>query len=77
VRDVIIFGAFFLYDTFPHREGGIVQEFNLNPVVWRRLRIQGSALRSRTLEFQADLMARFIRRLPIFSLIYLDLQVRP
>lgn len=39
--------------------GPIVPSFNIAPILYRRLRIQGSTLRSRSVEYQADLIARF------------------
>ncbi|KAK7464903.1 hypothetical protein VKT23_006112 [Stygiomarasmius scandens] len=41
--------------------GGIVPEVNLGEILYKRLRIQGSTLRSRTIEYQSDLIARFNR----------------
>ncbi|KAF8578924.1 quinone oxidoreductase [Ramaria rubella] len=39
--------------------GGEVKAFNLLPILYKRLRIQGSTLRSRSTEYQADLIKRF------------------
>ncbi|KAH9950649.1 quinone oxidoreductase [Amylocystis lapponica] len=39
--------------------GAIVPSVNLKPILHRRLRIQGSTLRSRSPEYQADLIAKF------------------
>ncbi|KAF5380751.1 hypothetical protein D9757_007165 [Collybiopsis confluens] len=41
--------------------GTQVSEFNLAAILYKRLRIQGSTLRSRTRAYQADLIARFTR----------------
>ncbi|KAG5640588.1 hypothetical protein DXG03_008003, partial [Asterophora parasitica] len=38
--------------------GSDVQEFDLKPILYKRLRIQGSTLRSRSVPYQADLIAR-------------------
>jgi len=38
-----------------------VKELNLGPILFKRLRIQGSTLRSRPLDFQIDLVSRFSR----------------
>ena len=39
--------------------GAEVSSLNLSPILYKRLRIQGSTLRSRSLEYQADLINRF------------------
>ncbi|KAF8529292.1 quinone oxidoreductase [Hysterangium stoloniferum] len=39
--------------------GAEVSSVNLGPVLYKRLRIQGSTLRSRSLEYQAELIHRF------------------
>ncbi|KZP18475.1 quinone oxidoreductase putative [Athelia psychrophila] len=39
--------------------GGEVAKADIAPILFKRLRIQGSTLRSRTLEYQADLVRRF------------------
>jgi len=39
--------------------GGEVPNVNLVPILYKRLRIQGSTLRSRSLAYQADLIQRF------------------
>jgi len=39
--------------------GADVSGFNLGPLLYKRLRIQGSTLRSRSAEYQADLIERF------------------
>ncbi|KAL0960951.1 hypothetical protein HGRIS_005951 [Hohenbuehelia grisea] len=39
--------------------GPIVPEFNIFPLLFKRLRIQGSALRSRSISYQTDLISRF------------------
>ncbi|KAJ3881981.1 hypothetical protein F5051DRAFT_68474 [Lentinula edodes] len=39
--------------------GAKVSEFELTPLLYKRLRIQGSTLRSRTMAYQADLIRRF------------------
>jgi putative PIG3 family NAD(P)H quinone oxidoreductase len=41
--------------------GDTVEAVNLGPLLHKRLRIQGSTLRSRTLAYQADLITRFAR----------------
>lgn len=41
--------------------GSEVPHFNLAPLLSKRLRIQGSTLRSRSVSYQADLIARFRR----------------
>nr|VWO99467.1 Reducing polyketide synthase FUB1 (EC (Fusaric acid biosynthesis protein 1) [Ganoderma boninense] len=41
--------------------GAEVSKFNLAPILYKRLRIQGSTLRARSVEYQADLVARFKR----------------
>jgi hypothetical protein len=40
-------------------QGAQVSSVNLAPVLFKRLRIQGSTLRARSLEYQADLIHRF------------------
>jgi hypothetical protein len=40
--------------------GSEVKSTNLQPILYKRLRIQGSTLRSRTAEYQADLIARLV-----------------
>ncbi|KAF8644434.1 hypothetical protein AX16_008493 [Volvariella volvacea WC 439] len=39
--------------------GSTLPSFNLAPILYKRLRIQGSTLRSRSLEYQAELIKRF------------------
>ncbi|KAJ7637570.1 quinone oxidoreductase [Mycena polygramma] len=39
--------------------GPTVASVNLSPILYKRLRLQGSTLRSRTPQYQADLIARF------------------
>ncbi|KAI0770603.1 quinone oxidoreductase [Fomes fomentarius] len=41
--------------------GAEVANVNLAPILYKRLRIQGSTLRSRTVDYQAELVARFKR----------------
>lgn len=41
--------------------GGKVDSFNLGPLLYKRLRIEGSTLRSRSPEYTADLIERFQR----------------
>ncbi|KAA1476887.1 quinone oxidoreductase [Dentipellis sp. KUC8613] len=41
--------------------GAEVPSFDLSPILYKRLRIQGSTLRSRSPEYQADLIARFAK----------------
>ncbi|KZT11797.1 quinone oxidoreductase [Laetiporus sulphureus 93-53] len=41
--------------------GGEVGNFNLGPLLYKRLRIQGSTLRARSAAYQADLIDRFKR----------------
>jgi len=45
--------------------GNIVDSVNLGPILHKRLHIEGSTLRSRSLEYQADLIERF--KLDVFS----------
>lgn len=40
--------------------GAVVSSVNLGPILYRRLRIQGSTLRSRSPQYQADLIARYV-----------------
>jgi len=41
--------------------GATVPEVNLGPILYKRLKIQGSTLRSRSIDYQADLIAQFQR----------------
>lgn len=41
--------------------GATVKEVNLSAILFKRVRIQGSALRSRSLEYQSDLVQRFVK----------------
>jgi len=43
--------------------GSTVEVVNLRPILSKRLKIQGSTLRSRSLAYQADLIARFSREI--------------
>lgn len=43
------------------RAGSIIPEVNIQPILYKRLRIQGSTLRSRSLEYQGDLIQRLKR----------------
>ncbi|KAK7023054.1 quinone oxidoreductase PIG3 [Favolaschia claudopus] len=48
--------------------GATVASFNLTPILYKRLRIQGSTLRSRSPQYQADLIARFDKEvLPLIT----------
>ncbi|KAK6992541.1 quinone oxidoreductase PIG3 [Favolaschia claudopus] len=48
--------------------GATVASFNLTPILYKRLRIQGSTLRSRSAQYQADLIARFDKEvLPLIT----------
>ncbi|KAI0698087.1 quinone oxidoreductase [Cytidiella melzeri] len=38
--------------------GGLVDNVNISPILYKRLRIEGSTLRSRSPEYQADLIAK-------------------
>ena len=38
--------------------GPVVDSVNLAPILFKRLHIEGSTLRSRSLEYQAELIAR-------------------
>jgi hypothetical protein len=40
--------------------GSIVDSVNLGPILFKRLRIEGTTLRSRSLEYQADLIKRYM-----------------
>lgn len=40
--------------------GAKVSEFELTPLLYKRLRIQGSTLRSRTMAYQADLIRKWV-----------------
>ncbi|OJA12286.1 hypothetical protein AZE42_12810 [Rhizopogon vesiculosus] len=39
--------------------GSEVPSVNLGPILYKRLRIQGSTLRSRSVEYQTELIARY------------------
>ncbi|KAF9005474.1 hypothetical protein BDQ17DRAFT_1353165 [Cyathus striatus] len=41
--------------------GSVVKEANLAPILYKRLHIEGSTLRSRSQEYQVDLISRFAR----------------
>ncbi|KAI0762024.1 quinone oxidoreductase [Trametes elegans] len=41
--------------------GAKVENFNITPILYKRLRIQGSTLRARSEDYQAELIARFKR----------------
>lgn len=41
--------------------GSTVQSVNLVPILYKRLHIEGSTLRSRQVEYQTDLITRYIR----------------
>ncbi|KZT59408.1 quinone oxidoreductase putative [Calocera cornea HHB12733] len=43
--------------------GGTVSEVDLQPILYRRLRIEGTTLRSRSLEYQSNLASRFEKEL--------------
>jgi len=38
--------------------GSVVDSVNLAPILYKRLHIEGSTLRSRSLEYQAELISR-------------------
>lgn len=52
-----LLGDRFVTDVF--FSGREVSNLNLSPILYKRLRIQGSTLRSRSREYQADLIQRF------------------
>ena len=41
--------------------GAVVPQFDLRPLLYKRLRVQGSTLRARSEDYQAELIARFQR----------------
>ncbi|KAH8822557.1 quinone oxidoreductase [Flagelloscypha sp. PMI_526] len=43
--------------------GGEISNFDMAPILLKRLRIEGTTLRSRSAEYQADLVSRFAREL--------------
>ncbi|KAI6030830.1 quinone oxidoreductase putative [Pisolithus orientalis] len=43
------------------RKGGVVPKVDLGPILYKRLKIQGSTLRSRSLEYQSNLINRCAR----------------
>ena len=47
--------------------GGIVNSVNLGLILYKRLHIEGSTLRSRSLEYQADLIGRYMLELLIID----------
>jgi len=47
--------------------GAIVDSVNLAPVLYKRLHIEGSTLRSRSLEYQAYLIERYLRGVPFID----------
>ena len=47
-------------DSLYGYSGDIVSEFDLKPLLYKRLRIQGSTLRSRSDDYQADLISRCV-----------------
>lgn len=47
--------------------GAEVANVNLAPILYKRLRIQGSTLRSRTVDYQAELVARSVREYLLVS----------
>ena len=40
--------------------GGKVPDFDLSPILGKRLRVQGSTLRSRSKQYQAELIRRYV-----------------
>ncbi|KIJ96160.1 hypothetical protein K443DRAFT_682494 [Laccaria amethystina LaAM-08-1] len=42
-----------------HMSGAVVEKANLAPILYKRLHIEGSTLRRRTLKYQAELIAQF------------------
>ena len=48
---------------------------NLGLILFKRLHIEGSTLRSRSLEYQADLIEKYMLELLIFPLLNLSSQV--
>jgi hypothetical protein len=51
--------------------GSIVDSVNLGLIIYKRLHIEGSTLRSRSLEYQADLVERYMQLLMINFTAYL------
>ncbi|KAI0682803.1 quinone oxidoreductase [Cytidiella melzeri] len=51
--------------------GDIVENVNLSPILYKRLRIEGSTLRSRSPAYQADLISRYVPTFPLFFLPFL------
>lgn len=53
---------FLLEETFFNvQKGAQVPSANLAPILYKRLRIQGSTLRSRSVEYQANLIQRYAK----------------
>lgn len=50
-----------------------MHEVNLGPILYKRLRIQGSTLRSRSVEYQADLINRLVilSALEVLSILFI------
>jgi NADPH:quinone reductase-like Zn-dependent oxidoreductase len=46
-----------------------LKELNMGPILYKRLRIQGSTLRSRPLDFQIDLVSRRVSLLAVNNMI--------
>jgi hypothetical protein len=56
---------------YPHDSTGpIVESFDLTPIVTKRLRVQGSTLRSRSTEYQAKLITRSFRSSPVINVLF-------
>ena len=55
---LVSYGIYFGFDESCYI-GAEVSSFSLLPILYKRLRIQGSTLRSRSEEYQADLIKRF------------------
>ena len=52
--------------------GSIAESVNLGLILYKRLHIEGTTLRSRTLEYQADLIEKYLlERLIIYLAFYL------
>ena len=60
--------------------GSTVDSVNLGPILFKRLHIEGTTLRSRSLEYQADLIKRYMLELLVITftpyLVFLGLNRR-
>ena len=56
--------------------GSKVNDVDIGPILYKRLRIEGSTLRSRSAEYQADLIQKYVANFRLCSAIFATYSLR-